>query len=265
MTASTYVNSLASPFAIIKTHRIPQGYFRSKLFVLSSSTSPIVAAAGPLFSILERLNISPTLPPMHQMQENIEHELNAFHSRLTSQNYAEEFIAIALYLMTATIDELLGKNYLRLYQKPAEFTAFTPSSLDDHGPEQRFFEIVSYIKERTIQYLDLLELAYYCLITGFEGEHHGQADGRQALDNLIEELYQRIHAHRAHRPYKLFRDPKTFTFEFKNRKPLMLASLLAVSLTTATYCASHLLLDQKAKTVLWERTVLAKYEPLKHG
>ena len=55
-----------------------------------------------------------------------------------------------------------------------------------------FFGIVTYIKQRPNQYLDLLELAYYCLITGFEGEQHGKADGRQTLDNLIEELYQLI-------------------------------------------------------------------------
>ena len=49
--------------------------------------------------------------------------------------------------------------------------------------QQRFFEIVDYMKERVNQYLDLLELAYYCLVSGFEGEHHLRADGRQARGN----------------------------------------------------------------------------------
>ena len=113
MTAETYSASLVSRFAVPSTtHRIPQGYYRSKLFIASSTTNPLVAAAGPLLSLLERLCISPTLPPINSIRENIQHELHAFHSRLTGLHYAEELIAIAHYLLSATIDELLGKNYV---------------------------------------------------------------------------------------------------------------------------------------------------------
>jgi type VI secretion system protein ImpK len=257
MLAEPYSASLVSRFAIPNHHLAPQGYFRSKLFVTTSTTNPLIAAAGPLFSILERLCVSPTLPPINSIRENIEHELKAFHSRLTSQHYADEFSMIAYYLLSATIDELLGKNYMRLNGQSVEFKAFTPSSHDEQGPQHRFFAIVSYIKERTNQYLDLIELAYYCLISGFEGELHFRADGRQVLDNLIEELHQLIQQHRVNKPYRLFKEQPIASPEPTNYKPLMAAALIVLSVLTSIYFGSHTLLEHKAKTLLIGHTVLA--------
>lgn len=254
MSADRYPTSLVSQFAITGCHRVAKGYYRSKLFVTSSTTNPLVAAASPLLSLLERLGLSPTLPAINHIRENIEHELLAFHSRLTSQQYAQEFVAIADYLLSATVDELLGKNYLRLYDKPAEFKSFTAISKDDARPEHRFFEIVHYIKQRTNQYLDLLELAYYCLITGFEGEHHLRADGRQLLDNLIEELHQIIQKHRVHKPPRLFKEPVALTPEPISHKPIILSIMLALGFVLAVYIGSNMLLENKAKTLLFKQT-----------
>lgn len=260
MPAELYSASLVSRFSLPNTPRIPQGYFRSKLFVTSSTTNPLVAAAGPLLSLLERLCVSPTLPAITSIRENIEHELLAFHSRLTTQQYASEFIVIAHYLLSATIDELLGKNYVRLYGQAAEFKAFTPSSHDDIGPQRRFFDIVNYIKERTNQYLDLLELAYYCLTAGFEGEQHVRADGRQTLDNLIEELHQLIQQHRVNKPYRLFKEQTEMSPEPINHKPIMATALVVLCVLTSLYFGSHALLEHKAKNLLLGHPILANLD-----
>lgn len=260
MTAEFYSASLVSRFSIAEKHLVPKGYYRSKLFIASSTSNPLVAAAGPLLSLLERLCISPTLPPIHNIRDNIEHELLAFNSRLLGQNYSEEFVVIAHYLLSATIDELLGKNYLRLYKIPAEFKAFTPSSHDETGPQRRFFDIVNFIKERSSQYLDLLELAYYCLIAGFEGEQHLRADGRQTLDNLIEELFQLIQQNRVNKPHKLFKEQANTIAEPKSNKYLLIAALFSLGLLISIYFLSHTLLDHKAKTLLLDHTVLTNMD-----
>ncbi len=257
MPADSSSASLVSQLAIPENNRALDGYYRSKLFIHSSTTNPLVAAAGPLFSLLERLSVSPSLPPIQSIRDNIEHELHAFHSRLIGLQYADELSVLARYLLSATIDELLGKNYLRLYQQAAEFKAFTPSSQDDAGPQRRFFDIVDRIKERTNQYLDLIELAYYCLTAGFEGHYHVQSDGRQCLDNLIEELYQLIQEHRANKPVRLFKEPMSPAPEPKNNKPLFFALGLACTFVLSIYFASHSLLEHKAKSVLLTKKVLA--------
>lgn len=258
MLAENYSASLVSRLAVPGNLQIQHGYYRSKLFTVSSTTNPLVAAAGPLLSLLERLCVSHTLPPIIPIRENIDHELHAFTSKLTSLQYADELAILANYLLRATIDELLGKNYLRIHSQPAEFKAFTPSSYDDSGPERRFFAIVNHIKERTNQYLDLIELAYYCLIAGYEGEQHLRADGRQTLDNLIEELFQLIQQHRVNKPLRLFREPTSHVAEpINHHKSIIAASLLALAFLISTYFISHSLLEHKAKTMLHGQTVLA--------
>lgn len=247
---SSYSTSLINQFAILDVPRNPQGYFRSKLFITSSSSHPLIAAASPLLSLLERLCISPTLPAIESIRDNIEHELLAFHSRLSTQNYAEEFIIIAYYLLSATIDELLGKNYLRLDNRAPEFKAFTPSSHDGIGPEHRFFTLIDYLKERAQQYLDLLELSYYCLISGFEGKYHLRADGRQTLDNLIEELHQLIQLHRVYKPHRLLNDMPQVSVESKSNKRLMLVSCLVFGLLSSMYFGSQSVLEHKAKNLI---------------
>ncbi len=257
MPAEPYAASLVSRFTVPGNHAVPQGYYRSKLFINSSTTNPLVAAAGPLLSLLERLCVSPTLPPINSIRDNIEHELQAFHSKLAGQDYAEEFVVIACYLLSATIDELLGKNYIRLYGQPAEFKAFTPSSHNGIEPQRRFFDIVNHIKERTNQYLDLLELAYYCLIAGFEGEQHLKPNGRQVLDNLIEELYQLIQQNRANKPHRLFKEQTYVIPEQTNHKRIIASILIAFGTLVSVYIGSHTLIEHKAKAVLLAHTVLA--------
>ncbi|KTD21315.1 type IVB secretion system protein IcmH/DotU [Legionella londiniensis] len=250
MTAEFYSGALVSQIALSDKQYLPQGYYRSKLFIFYSATNPLVAAASPLLSLLERLNISPTLPPVAEIRHNIEHEIHAFHSRLISQQYGEESIAIARYLLSATIDELLGKNYMRIYGAPPEFKAFTPSSHVDEGPQKRFFHIIDFLKERTNQYLDLIELAYYCLITGFEGDCHMRADGRCALDNLIEELYQLIQLNRVNKSYKIFKEEQKPLAAPVNYKPYILSVSLGVLLLGAIYFCSYFWLDYKAKSLV---------------
>lgn len=260
MTAEQFSVSFVNRLSLPKSQHSIATYYRSKLFITPFTTNPLVAAAGPLLSLLERLNITPTLPAIQNLRENIEHELRAFNSRLEGKAYTEELDAIAHFLLCASIDELIGKNYLRLYGKVAEFQAFTPSSYDGIGPERRFFDIVYYLKERPHQYLDLIELAYYCLITGFEGEQHGKTDGRQTLDNLIEELFQLIKLHRVNKSHQLFYHPKKIETSSKNRKPLFLTTLLLLICVCSCYLLSLTLIQNKAKQVQFGHVLMAKMD-----
>lgn len=250
MSAESFSVSLVSQLATSMPSKVPQTYYRSKLFIAPYTSNPLIAAAGPLFSLLERLSISPTLPAVNVVRDNIEHELKALHSKLNASDYAQELIAIAHYLLCAVIDEMLGKSYLRLYGENAEFKAFSPLSSDKAEPQSRFFEILTCIKERPNQYLDLIELAYYCLIAGFEGEQHFRADGRQTLDNLIEELYLLIQKNRVNKPYKLNSEQPLPKVRRKSPKPLFIAGFIAFAMLLSAFALSRLLLENKANTLL---------------
>jgi type VI secretion system protein ImpK len=248
--STSLITQISNPGALKKQ----PGYYRSKLFSTPTTSNVFLTAASSLFSLLERLGTSQTLPPIQTVWSNLDHELKAFQSRLISFACADELSVIAQYLIHATIDELLGKNYLRIFEKTAEFSAFTPSSADNIGPEKRFFELVHYIQSNPNQYLDLIELAYYCLILGFEGEHHVSVTGRQTLDNLIEALHEIIQKHRVQKPLQLFSTPKLPEANIAiDHKPWIKTTALAIGLLLGTYVLSQVVLEHKAQTILTER------------
>lgn len=258
MQAKSCSTSLIHQFSEPGALKTQPGYYRSKLFSTPTTSNPFLAAAGPLFSLLERLGTTHTLPPIDIVWDNLDHELKAFQSRLETFECANELAAIAQYLMHALIDELLGKNYLRVFEKPTEFPAFTPSSHDDVGPEKRFFELVQYVKARPNQYLDLIELAYYCLISGFEGEHHMNANGRQTLDDLIETLHQLVKENRVSKPVRLFTTPpKNTTKKAVDHKPWIKTTALALAGILGAYLLSQAVLEHKAKNILQKQFHLA--------
>lgn len=258
MAAPDYSASLANnPLVDSGTLLVPEGYYRSKLFIAPFSSNALVAASGPLLSLLERLCLSPSLPSVEDIRDSIQHEVLAFHSKMNTSQYPEQLINIAQYLMSATIDEVLGKSYMRVYQITAIFKAFTPLTHDHAKPEERFFEILNYIKERPNQYLDLIELVYFFLILGFEGHYHLKPNGRQALDNHIEDLYQIIQRYRFNKPHRLFNEnsvPKTVK---KNYNKAIFAVIMALSLVTIAFFTSHFILENKAKRILLGHSQLA--------
>lgn len=258
MTDENFIPSLVTNHGINSgLLSIPQGYYRSKLFIAPVSTNSLVAAAGPLLSLLERLCLSSSLPAIEQIRTNMEHEIYAFLSKLAAAKHPEALMSIAHYVMAATLDELIGKNYLRVYQREVEFKAFTPLTEDGAAPQTRFFEIVDYIKERPNQYLDLIELIYFLLIAGYEGQYHMKADGRQQLDNHIEELYQIIQRDRYNKPHRLFRDNSIPVASSKNYKNVFLALSAAATLIVVAFFTSQVFLENKAKSLMYSHSQLA--------
>ena len=55
MAAERFSASFVSRLSLSNAQQMPQGYYRSKLFIAPFTTNPLVAAAGPLLSLLERL------------------------------------------------------------------------------------------------------------------------------------------------------------------------------------------------------------------
>ncbi len=244
---------------------LEQGYFRSKIYTSPLTINPFLAASSPIFSLLERFTATQTLPAIEAIKHHIDHEWRAFRSRLAGLKSTPEFLAVAEYFISGTLDELIGKTYLRVQGTPAQFLAYTPISANEDGPEKRFFDLVTFMQKNPHEYLDLLELAYYCLICGFEGEYHARADGRHALDNLIHSLYEMITQHRAHKPIRLFKEtPQPAIAEDEAVHPHFWKGVaLGLCFVFAIFLGTQALISEKAKTIFMERTQQTQMES--HG
>ena len=246
MLAKSTLNELVE----LPTKTLP-GYYRTKLFVSNIGMNALVTAAHPLLSLIECLKTNKELPSWDLLFENISHELRAFQSKAQGYHCNDESILIAQYLLTATLDETLAKCLKRLGKSP-EFKAFTPISADNVGPEQRFFDILEKTIETPNSHLDLLELIYLCLNSGFEGKYHGQMDGRQSLDDKIDEVYQIITKFRATKPINFFKRPLTPPVQkaSSTKKNTWLLVIIACSVLTGGYLISHTIIEKKARAIL---------------
>ncbi len=225
-----------------KDANVPVSYFRSRLYSAPYSSNPLLAAASPIFSLLDRMALTYALPPIEQLRGDFKYELLAYQSRIELKQQEKANQSIAYYLLVATIDELIARNYFRIYQQPASFQAFTPVGRGEEPPSTQFFRIVDKIQQQPSQYLDLIEIAYFCLLAGFEGKCHEQVDGRQQIDNLCESLYQLISQHRGHEKSLVKQSHQTNDAQTTKSPPFPLAvGISAAILTTILYfCHSHL-------------------------
>lgn len=249
----------------------PQGrtHYRSKLYTSKIGVNPLVTAAHPLFSILERINLSEKPPELTALQANLSHELQAFMTKAHTSEHLEETIVAARYLLCATIDEVIDKAYHK-HQKDSEKweekevlvieqnefsnelkTSKDPSSINITSSDTHFFQILEKAMNKPDFYLDVIELTYFCIITGFEGKYRTDPNGKQDLENLLDKLYQIIQEQKPPSAEKLFVQAST-TRRFISIKsfPWKWVTSILVSIIAAGYFMASYQLNQQAAHVL---------------
>lgn len=238
---------------------MPMSYFRSRLYTAPYSSNPLLAAASPIFSLLDRLALSYTLPPVEQLRDDFKYELQAYHSRIQEKDQEHTNHSIAYYLLAATMDELIARNYYRIHQQPVSFQAFSPISRGEEPPSNQFFCIVEKIQHQPSQYLDIIEIAYFCLMAGFEGKYHDQVDGRQQIDNLCETLYQLIRQHRGHQKSLVKQSHQTNDRQTRSSQPFPIAVGISAAILATTIYFCHSYLNHKVENLTLSPTVHAQW------
>lgn len=234
-----------------------QGYYRSKLLLSPYKDNLFVAAASPLFSLIERLASSHSLPPLAGFREHIAHEIQAFVCRLQQENIQHQAQALAYYMLTCTIDEALGKAYTKLQGTTAQFLAFTPNHRTEFGePGSIFFDVVQELEAQAESQYQLLEFAYHCLSSGFEGKLHQEMDGPRRRDEMLEAIYQQVKRTR----------PKALQIAFDNKKPeetprdfkkiLRKAIYMSLLLLTGSLSIAYLSMEQKTQVLALRHDVV---------
>ena len=170
-------------------------YFRPKTFAASIGVNPLVTAASALLALAGRLRTTDTYPDIDNLFQHLSHEVMAFEHVCQKQGYRSETILIARYVLCSTLDEII------LTQAWGRTSGWDRNSLlmafqrETSGAE-RFFIILKRLSDDPVLHLDLLELMYLCLSSGFEGQYRGQTNGYFELSTIIDNLYHLICTHR---------------------------------------------------------------------
>lgn len=211
-------------------------YYRSQLYTAYLGVNPLVTAAHPLLSVIERVTLA-TKPDISLFQDNLTHEFKAFEARALTSGYDEETVFISRYLLAATINECIEQE-----EPHALFSTLISEPSEEDTPDTKFYVILDRIIDKPNHYLDLLELVYFCLSIGFKGQY---ADDEEALQQVTDSLYETIAPLRQTNQKSLFVKPMT-TPNSSGQTKLKVNLLVIVVLCLSMFFVSNYLLDSKA-------------------
>ena len=221
-------------------------YYRSHLYTSYHGINPLVTAAHPLLSIIDRLQLSRSIDTNSDFYANLQYELKVFEGRCLAANYEEETVFIAHFLLSACINEILhDRETFSTFKK-----LMPPTDVQEHTPDVQFFEILDKVIDKPDHYLDLLELIYLCLSLGFEGKY--RQSEHEKLKELMETLYHTISSRRQQSQQSLFETPNTQQQTTHSTKTDLhwsvwgIGSLIVMSIL---FLGSNWYLDHKAQSL----------------
>lgn len=208
----------------------------SELFTIQTSINPLIAAAQPLLSIIQRLNLTNSIQGPIELKRQINRELDIFRLRAHEAGFSEEAILVGRYLLCATIDEMFSQLEWDSINDYLAIGRFTPQHGEGPKSDERFFLILEKIFATPNDHLELLELAYLCISFGFEGKYRETSNKREALDGLLDKVYDLIKGQRGEAKNNLLISTKLLHQQQNQFRPfsittLVLTVILVVSLS----------------------------------
>ena len=243
-------------------------FSNTDLFSVEVSINPLVGAAQPLLSIIQRLNLTKTVHKPMDLKKQIEHEFNLFGSKASNADYTQEIILVARYLLASVLDEMFCKLEWQSINDYLCIGRFTPKSKDNIESDERFFIILEKMLENPNDHLELLELAYLCLSFGFEGKYREHANKREQLDFVLDKLYDLVKRERADDRKHLLISATQLREQRSGLKSLSITSLvLAVILVVGlSFAGFNLLLGKEISENASQLAQNSKItETVKHG
>lgn len=168
---------------------------RSITHNLNAGLNPLVDAAGYLFSIVGKLKQLSTYRQLNKLQKELTQEINTFYEIINNQGYNAEYILICRYILCATIDDILSNTAWGGQGQWESFSLLAAFNQDTQH-QDKFFTIMERAVKEPAFYIDLMELMYICLSTGYKGQYRSTEHNQFQLEQITNNLYKHIRAYR---------------------------------------------------------------------
>ncbi|MFT3742252.1 MAG: type IVB secretion system protein IcmH/DotU [Gammaproteobacteria bacterium] len=225
-----------------------QPYYRSKAFVSQIGINPLIAAAAPIFFLVEKFQLLSQQPDLARLRENLIHEIKAFENQAQHHTYKSPFIIAAQTILCLWADEMVLSTRWGKDSYWQEFL-LAHSRLLELPENASFFAILTHCMQDAEQYIDLLELCYLCLSLGFEGEYRYLERGYIQLAEIRDSLYHLILRQRGEISKQL--EIKSQTVVTTERwLPRVLTQSLFITVSLITCISSYFLLNHQLTQTL---------------
>jgi type VI secretion system protein ImpK len=158
---------------------------------VAMGVNPLVAAAGPVLQLMTRLRNTATQPDPGELRERAVQGMRAFEQNARAAGVPIELLRPAHYALCASLDDVV------LNTPWGSTGVWDVRSLVATFHQQvvggdRFFDLLTQMRQNPGQFLPVVELLYLCVSLGFQGRYRLSPRGPAELDRLREETYALI-------------------------------------------------------------------------
>lgn len=160
-----------------------------------SGLNPLVNACSTLIAVFEKTRSAVSHPDVGGLYQSLVNEIKAFEARARDQGIRPEIVLSARYLMCSVLDEAVLNTPWGSESPWGQRTLLSVFHGETSGGENSFV-ICDRVRQSPADNLDIIELFYIVLNLGFEGKYRLMNRGRDALEQLREELFAIIRRQR---------------------------------------------------------------------
>jgi type VI secretion system protein ImpK len=153
--------------------------------------SPLVAAAAPLLQLLARLRNTLNQPDPGDLLERAVRAMRAFEQHVRDLGIPIEQLRPAHYALCASLDDVVLNTP---WGSTGVWAAGSLGSTfhQEVRSGERFFDLLSQMRQNPGKFLPIIELMYLCMSLGFQGQYRLSPRGPAELDRLREETFALI-------------------------------------------------------------------------
>lgn len=161
-------------------------YFRT-----SRGLNPLVNAASTLIAVYEKTHKSMSHPNVGGLHQRLVNEIKEFEVRAKQQGIKPEIVLAARYILCTVLDEAVLNTPWGAESSWTQRTLLSLFHNETSGGE-KFYLILDRMRDLPAENLYILELIYIFLSLGYEGKYRVVNRGKEALEQIRDELFRLI-------------------------------------------------------------------------
>jgi len=175
--------------------RQPNIDLHTRQFNNTYGLNKLVNAASVLIAVFCKTRSALNHPDVTGLHQQLVREIRSFDDRMREAGIQPETQLAARYLICTILDEAVLNTPWGAESAWTQKTLLSTFHNETAGGE-KFFLILDRMRSSPAENIEVLELIYICISLGYEGKYRVMNRGRDTLEQLRDELFHIIRAHR---------------------------------------------------------------------
>jgi len=168
---------------------------QAAFFRTGKGLNPLVNAASTLIAVFEKTHKSMSHPNVGGLHQRLVNEIKSFETKAKDLGIKPEVVLSARYILCTVLDEAVLNTPWGAESAWTQRTLLSMFHNETSGGE-KFFLILDRMRDMPSENLTILEMIYLFLSLGYEGKYRVIHRGKEALEQIRDELFRIIRNHR---------------------------------------------------------------------